>query len=91
MPLTITYAKLVKLNRTAIRNSTECGCVYCMEIFDPQQVTEWCIDFDKAKQQFCDDTALCPKCGIDSVIPNYLIKYTKEDLTRWHIEGFGYA
>ena len=91
MSLTITYRNFVTLNRTAIKNSTECGCVYCMETFDPLQVIEWCSDYDEVKQQFCEDTALCPKCGIDSVVPNYLIKYTKDDLIRWRIQGFGYV
>src|SRR3546814_3980653 len=32
---------------------------YCCEIFDPKEVKDW-VDRN--------DTALCPKCGIDSVI-----------------------
>ena len=36
-----------------------CGCFYCRSTFKPSEITEWVDD---------DDTALCPKCGIDSVI-----------------------
>lgn len=36
-----------------------CGCFFCEETFSPTEITEW---IDKA------DTALCPKCGINSVI-----------------------
>ena len=46
-------------NRPALENDTICGCFYCLAIFNPTEITEWCDD---------DDTALCPYCGIDSVI-----------------------
>ena len=36
------------------------GCFYCRQTFNTSEVKEW-ID----SQQ----TALCPKCGIDSVLP----------------------
>jgi hypothetical protein len=36
-----------------------CGCFYCKSIFAPSKIVEWVDD---------DDTALCPFCGIDSVI-----------------------
>ncbi len=38
----------------------KCGCFYCLQIFEPEKITEW-IDSDS-------DTAICPYCGIDSVI-----------------------
>jgi hypothetical protein len=46
-------------NRTALNESDLAGCFYCCETFDPKLVEEW-VD--------SDDTAICPKCGIDSVI-----------------------
>lgn len=42
-----------------IKASEWCGCFYCMRIFKPDEIDEW---IDKG------DTALCPHCGIDSVI-----------------------
>ena len=39
--------------------SETCGCFYCLSIFPRQEVEDW-IDEGKC--------ALCPKCGIDSVI-----------------------
>jgi hypothetical protein len=42
-----------------LRESEVCGCFYCLEIFPPSEIEEWTDD---------EDTALCPKCGIDSVI-----------------------
>lgn len=42
-----------------------CGCFYCLEIYAPAEIEEWIIDDNP-----CDrcGTAICPKCGIDSVI-----------------------
>ena len=39
--------------------SENCGCFYCGSIFEPSKITEWIDE---------DTTALCPSCGIDSVI-----------------------
>ena len=50
-------------NRDEILSSERCGCFYCLEIFLPKEVKEW-IDEKKGVGQ----TALCPRCGIDSVI-----------------------
>lgn len=46
-------------HRDELRNSKSCGCFYCVDIFDYKNISEWCDD---------GDTALCPTCGIDSVI-----------------------
>ncbi|HEY5771822.1 MAG TPA: cytoplasmic protein, partial [Chitinophagaceae bacterium] len=40
-----------------------CGCFYCVGIFKSAEIIEW-TDEDNPKGQ----TALCPICGIDSVI-----------------------
>ena len=47
-----------------IEASALCGCFYCLTIFGPADITVWVEkDFQKVGQ-----TALCPRCGIDSVI-----------------------
>jgi len=38
----------------------KCGCFYCCTIFSPTEIEDW---IDNAS-----NTALCPYCGIDSVI-----------------------
>jgi hypothetical protein len=43
----------------SILSSEICGCFYCLELFPPDQITEF-IDYGQ--------TALCPHCKIDSVI-----------------------
>lgn len=46
-------------HRTELLASDWCGCFYCKAVYSPDEITEWTDD---------DQTALCAKCGIDSVI-----------------------
>jgi len=50
-------------HREEIMHSEICGCFYCLAIFRPGEVTDWIDEKDSIGQ-----TALCPKCGIDSVM-----------------------
>ncbi len=54
---------LARNNRSKIDDNTPCGCYYCLETFNGSDIEEW---VDK------DITALCPRCNIDSVIPNVI-------------------
>ncbi len=51
-------------HRSAIAESALCGCFYCCATFSPGEIVEW-IDEDPDGE---GQTALCPKCGVDSVI-----------------------
>jgi hypothetical protein len=51
-------------HRREIEGSETCGCFYCSGIFSPTEIVVW-IDKDANGIGQC---ALCPKCGIDSVI-----------------------
>jgi len=65
----ITAHKASTYHRKQILNSDECGCVYCMAIFKPSEITEWCDnEATEIGGEKVDRTALCPKCAIDSVI-----------------------
>jgi hypothetical protein len=46
-------------HRDELDRSAVCGCFYCCETCAPAEIEDWCDD---------EDTALCPTCGIDSVI-----------------------
>jgi hypothetical protein len=50
-------------HRVEINNSNQCGCFYCCSIFTPNQIEDWTDEVNGEGQ-----TALCPSCGIDSVI-----------------------
>ncbi|MCH5184007.1 MAG: cytoplasmic protein [Oscillospiraceae bacterium] len=49
----------------ALKKDTVCGCFYCLKIFSPTEINEWLVD-DNDADRF--GTAICPHCGIDSVI-----------------------
>jgi hypothetical protein len=62
-------------HRPEIERSELCGCFYCVHTFPPSAILDW-VDED-------DVTALCPHCGIDSVIGSASgFPITKEFLTR---------
>jgi hypothetical protein len=51
-------------HRVEIAASTTCGCFYCGSLFDPVRIEDW-VDENKLGE---GQTALCPVCGIDSVL-----------------------
>lgn len=53
---------LASYNRGDIWNSIRCGCFACLEVFVDPEIKHWIND---------GETALCPKCGIDSVLADY--------------------
>lgn len=46
-------------HRRDLEKDSVCGCFYCLNIFNPEIITDW-VDGD--------ETALCPFCETDSVI-----------------------
>ena len=62
-------------HRALIERSVECGCFYCGRTFNPSDIKEW-ID--------AGQTALCPKCGIDAVLPAFWNLTTSAFLKRMH-------
>src|SRR5215813_2702614 len=51
-------------HRAEVLGSGRCGCFYCCSTFSPESIREWVHEADDGQGQ----TALCPRCGIDSVI-----------------------
>ena len=49
------------LHRALIERSKMVGCFYCKETYSPLEIVKWIDD---------GETALCPKCGIDAVLPD---------------------
>ena len=47
-------------NAASLQKDKKCGCFYCLKIFPPSEI----------KSIICEGegTALCPYCGVDSVI-----------------------
>lgn len=72
-------------NEKQIQGSTNCGCFYCRSIFPASEVTEWCDNDGRG-----DRTALCPRCGIDSVLgDDTSVKLTPELLELMNMMFFG--
>lgn len=61
------------INKDKINDDTPCGCYHCLETFKGSKITQW---YDM------DQTAVCPKCGIDSIVPNITNKSDLEKLQR---------
>jgi len=47
-------------NKEKLKVSAQCGCFYCLKIFSPEFIKQYVDD---------NQTALCPHCGIDSILP----------------------
>jgi hypothetical protein len=43
-----------------VEASEMCGCFYCCEVYPPSEIDGWLEELN--------GTAICPRCGIDSVI-----------------------
>lgn len=77
--------KFCSNNMPMLKKDKVCGCFYCLEIFDPAEIKFWIIANNPADDNPADKlgTAVCPHCGIDSVIgesSGYPI--TKDFLTK---------
>ncbi len=70
--MTLDEATLKAAHKHSIRHQTEvmasesCGCFYCRAVFRPGEILDWVDELTGNADG--EDTALCPKCGIDSVI-----------------------
>ena len=68
-------------HRDAIQKSKICGCFHCLEFFPPSEITEW-LDESEDCPRGAGKTAVCPKCGIDSVLPESPLYKLTEDLLK---------
>ena len=48
-------------NHPMLSKDKLCGCFYCLEIYSPKEIIHWI-------EETSGLTALCPRCGTDSVI-----------------------
>ncbi len=46
-------------NKILIENSEECSCYHCLKVFSKDDIKVWADE---------DETATCPKCGMDAVL-----------------------
>ena len=55
-------------HRNKLETDVACGCYYCLRIYSPKEIVEWIPSNDGDDSNESDGTALCPYCGVDSVI-----------------------
>lgn len=67
-------------NRARLADAKDCGCFFCLSHF-PASAAEYWDDEG-------GETAVCPKCGIDSVIGEYDDERIPDDLLRAMKERF---
>jgi len=60
MPDYIKAHKCSSNHEERLLQDEKCGCFYCLKIFNPSEIVEWIED--------TSGTAICPYCGIDSII-----------------------
>lgn len=72
--------------RELIAGGVICGCFHCCKTFDPSLIDEWVDENESGVGQ----TAMCPLCGIDSVIGSCSgFPITTEFLTNMKVPLFG--
>ena len=58
-------------HRELLARSDQAGCFYCKATFSPAEIEEWIPERDTISGGLIEDrTALCPRCGIDAVLPS---------------------
>lgn len=70
-------------HKAEILSGNLCACFYCEHSFLPGDIVEW-IEEPKG-----GETAICPKCGIDSVLSDNLPIDDKEFLNEMNNYWFG--
>lgn len=84
-PMYVEAHEVARNNREALEVSANCGCFFCLTIFSPTEIRDWCDDYDKES-----NTAICPHCGIDSVLAQSSgFPLTEEFLTKMKWTWFG--
>ncbi|MDZ4772932.1 MAG: hypothetical protein SGI72_07330 [Planctomycetota bacterium] len=53
-------------HRERVLAAERCGCFYCLAVYAPCDIRRWA---DPTAAEPRGNTALCPRCGVDAVIP----------------------
>jgi hypothetical protein len=58
-------------HRDLLQRSDRAGCFYCQGMFAPSEVVDWVDGIQPDTGDTAEGvTALCPRCGIDAVLPS---------------------
>lgn len=53
-------------HRQLLKESATAGCISCGASFKPAEIREWVAE----RSDGMEETAKCPRCGIDAVLPS---------------------
>lgn len=67
-------------HRAELERSESCGCFHCLAEYVPAEITRWIDD---------GTTALCPRCGIDSVLGDAELVIDRAFLEGMRVRWFG--
>lgn len=78
------YAHMLSFdNLDIVQTSEKCGCFFCEKIFPAVEVTRFL-------QEKSGHTALCPHCGIDTILGDASdLEISPDFLRKMHVEWFG--
>jgi hypothetical protein len=62
--------KFCTANRPLLEQSSSAGCFFCGAAFEPSEISRWLPEYDEATGAPSGETASCPRCGKDSVLPS---------------------
>lgn len=79
MKKTNIFIKLSFKNKELIKKSNNCGCYYCKSMLKPSEV-KYMEEIDGYY------TAICPNCGIDSVLDDKSVENFQEELNEEFLE-----
>jgi len=65
------------LHREIILGGDDCSCFGCESVYNPREVVRWCDE---------GQTAICPKCGIDSVLPGEVVPELLNEMYKYYFE-----
>ncbi|MBV8068290.1 MAG: hypothetical protein JO270_00195 [Acidobacteriaceae bacterium] len=72
------YHKQSSNHRTEVLRVAYVSCFYCQKHYQPKLIKEWCDD---------EQTAICPKCGIDAVLPFHMGTEALKDMHDYWFSG----
>ncbi|MDR1027366.1 MAG: hypothetical protein LBL46_03040 [Rickettsiales bacterium] len=71
-------------NWQAVKQSKVCGCFYCGKLLSADAITDFITEPSGSK------TAICPECGIDSIIGDASgVELSKDFMNKMHLAWFG--
>ena len=77
------YLAKTQGNQMDVLSSEKCGCVFCRAVYDAREVADWTNNLEGL-------TALCPRCGMATVLPDVLgIPLDYDSLKAMNLYAFG--